>query len=159
MIVVRSLSGLIVLVSSGYERESLTLMRPAFEALMRLHQVAADTGGHSARQILQGRKPGSLKSVAQRYGNKRENEILDRFAHADLLTLRVLNTTDGIAPLLELRPTRGTLIPGNQLHLAAHTAGETAAGVCEIFDVALQLPPWFSDQMIKLRDGPLPPGL
>lgn len=154
---VRSLSAMIVLISTGYEPESMAHMRTGLEVLIRMHQVVNEHDGESARKILQGQRPGGLKHVARKYKNQREVEILDHFAHADALLLRTLEVGhDGMRPLIELKPTRGQLRPASWLHEASMNAVQTAVGVCEVFGVALQLPRSLGGQLEHWRDNPLP---
>jgi len=157
-LVVRNTSGIMALIGCGHERESLGLGRVSLEALMRGRQVAGDVSGDAARKLLQGHRPGSLKSVAQRYGSKREVELLDRFAHADLLGLQVVATprTNGIEADLQLLPQRGGIRPASQLLIAARYAVEMSVAMAEVFKVAVEIPAYLSGQLIHYKDNPLP---
>ena len=130
----------------------------SLEALIRGRQVADDASGDTARKLLEGRRAGSLKSAAQRYGSKEELELLDRFAHADLLGLRVVATrrASGNEADLQLLPQRGGVRPASQLLIAARSAVETSVVMAEVFGVVVEIPAYLSGQLIHYRDNPLP---
>lgn len=157
-LVVRNTSGIMALISCGHEREALGLGRVSLEALIRGRQVADDASGDIARKLLEGRRAGSLKSAAQRYGSKEELELLDRFAHADLLGLRVVATrrTSGNEADLQLLPQRGSVRPASQLLIAARSAVEMSVVMAEVFGAAVEIPAYLSGQLIHYRDNPLP---
>src|SRR5262249_14202819 len=54
-VIIRATSAILVLVSCGYERESLALGRTNLEALIRGRQAAHDASGDAARTLLKGR--------------------------------------------------------------------------------------------------------
>lgn len=160
-IVVRGTGAIITLIGCGYEREALMPARVCLEAEFRARQIGEDSSGDAARQLLLGRHPGSLKRLAQRYGEKGDVEFLDRFSHADLLSLLPLSTErltgwpSGEVEL-ELRPQRGKLRPAQQLLSAAHTATKTGVIIVEVFGVGLLIPPWLSAQLEHYKENPLP---
>jgi hypothetical protein len=155
-IIVRGTSAIMSLVGCGHEREALSMTRITFEALIRGRQVADDRSGEVARKLLKGRSPGSLKSAAQKYGDKDDVEFLDRFAHADLIGLLVVMTPrpNAAEADLELLPQRGGVGPANQLLNAAHTAGMFSVVLADIFDVGVQLPPLPGGTAPALRREP-----
>lgn len=160
-LLVRSTGSVLMLVSTGYEREALGPARIGVEALIRARQANDDPSGGAARSILQGRRPGSLKSAAQRYGEEAEIRFLDRFAHADvlgLLAIGVRRNQDGPAVEmdLELRPQRGVMRPASQLLTTARTATMFCALLAEVFTRPVQIPAWISGQLLHYRDNPLP---
>ena len=65
---------IIVLVGCGYEREALAPARTLVEAVIRGRQLSADDSGGVGRTLLKGRKPGSLKAAASRFGQESEIE-------------------------------------------------------------------------------------
>jgi hypothetical protein len=161
-LIVRTAGSVIVLIGAGYEREALSPARSVLEAVLRGRQATDDPSGDAARGVLTGRPSGSLKSLAHRYGDKADIEFLDRFAHADPLTLLALSTplertTNERA--LELRPCRGLVGPGNQLFAVAHQAMSFTGVLAEAFGVAVQFPPWVDGQLRHYRDHPLPTNL
>jgi hypothetical protein len=160
-VIIRNTSGILVLVGCGYERESMGLGRTNLEALLRGRQAADDASGDVARTLLKGRGPGSLKSVAGRYGSKREIELLDRFAHADLLSLRPVSILrdDGVDSNIQVMPLRGQMLPAAQLLEAARTASSFNGVLAEVFGVAIQVPRFVDEQLRHYRDHPLPPGV
>lgn len=107
---------------------------------------------------LKGAELDHLRASLKRYGNKWELEILDRFAHADLLGLRVVATprTNGIEADLQLLPQRGGVRPASQLLGAARDAVEMSVAMAEIFGVAVEIPAYLSGQLIHCKDKPLP---
>ena len=157
-LVVRNTSGIMALIGCGHEREALGLGRVSLEAVIRGRQVADDASGDTARKLLEGHRAGSLKSAAQRYGNKQELEILDRFAHPDMLGLRLVTTprTNGIEADLQLLPQRGGVRPASQLLIAARSAVEMSVVMAEVFGVAVEIPAYLSGQLIHYKDNPLP---
>lgn len=160
-IAARSASAHMVLIGSGYEREALSMLRTVLESYIRARQVLDDTSGDAARTLLQGRRAGGLKAIAQRYASHREVELLDHFAHADVLTLRTLQvamSSDGVASL-QLRPMRGLTMPSAQLLEAGRYVVQVGVAACEVFEVALLIPSWLSSQLTHYRDNPLPEGL
>jgi hypothetical protein len=159
--VVRNTSGIIVLVGCGYERESLALGRTNIEALIRGRQAADDASGDVARTLLQGRRPRSLKAAAERYGSQREVALLDRFAHADLLSLRPVSLLrdDGIDSDIQVLPLRGQLMPATQLLETARTACAFTGLLAEVFGVAVEVPRFVDEQLRHYRDNPLPSGV
>ena len=159
--IVRNVSGIIVLVGCGYERESLALGRTNIESLIRGRQAADDTSGDVARKLLQGRRPRSLKAAAERYGSQHEVALLDRFAHADLLSLRPVSVLrdDGIEADIQVLPLRGQLLPAMQLLEAARTAASFTGLLAEVFGVAVEVPRFVNEQLRHFRDNPLPAGV
>jgi len=159
-IVVRGTSAIMALIGCGHEREALSIGRITFEALIRGRQLTDDKSGDVARKLLKGHSPGSLKSAAQKYGDKDDVEFLDRFAHADLIGLLVVMTPrpNAAEADLELLPQRGGVGPANQLLNAAHTAGMFSVVLAEVFDVGVQLPPYLAGQLLHYRDNPLAKG-
>lgn len=160
-VAVRSAGAIISLVACGYEREALTPARTLLEAVLRGRQINDDPSGAAARAVLQSRTHGSLKSVAHRYGHKGDVEFLDRFAHADVLTLLPLGTRRrGPGPAteidFELRPQRGVLKPANQLYQVAYDTTSFCGVLAEAFDVTVAIPPWLSGQLMHYKDNPLP---
>jgi hypothetical protein len=157
-VVVRSTSSIMSLVGCGHEREALGLARTNLEALIRAHQVVDDPTGAIARKLLEGRRAGSLKSAALRYGNKRDIELLDRFAHADLLSLLVVSThrSNGVEADLQLLPQRGGVGPANQLLTAAHKATMFGAVLAEAFSMTVEINGFLSSQLKHYKDNPLP---
>jgi hypothetical protein len=161
---VRTVSSIMSLIASGYEREALTFARILLETEIRGRQLGDDPSGEAARSILQGRSPGSLKSAAHRYGSQDDVRFLDRFAHADVLTLITLSVDRLAVPperetLLELRPQRGKFSPANQLLAAAHRAVGISAMQAEAFGCAVEIPRWVSGQLLQYKDHPLDPTL
>jgi hypothetical protein len=157
-LVVRNTSGIMALIGCGHEREALGLGRVSLEAVIRGRQVADDASGDTARKLREGRRAGSLKSVAQRCGSKEELELLDRFAHADLLGLRVVATrrASGNEADIQLLPQRGGVRPVSQLLIAARSAGEMSVAMAEVFGVGVEIPAYLSEQLIHYKDNPLP---
>jgi hypothetical protein len=156
-VVTRSVGAQMALIACGYEAEALAHARTSMEALLRTRQVLDERSGESARRILVGQRPRGLKSIAHAYGSKREVELLDHFAHADVRILRTLSKpVTKHSGILELRPTRGQLVPEAQLLEAARTASREAVAACEIFGVALEIPEWIAAQLAHYRDHPLP---
>lgn len=164
-IVVRSTGAMINLVGCGYEREALAPFRVISEAVLRGLQLAADPSGDVARQILQGRRPGSLKTIAQKFGDEDEATFigfLDRFAHPDPFTMLALaapRAGEG-APSemdLEVRPRRGQVRPANQLLMAAHATVKFSVILStEAFNRPIVIPTWIRDQLKHYKDNPLP---
>lgn len=159
-IVVRSTSAIMSLIGCGHEREALGHARTVLEALLRAREAADDSVGRAARLLLQGRKPSSLKSAADRYGSGKDIELLNRFAHADVLSLLVVSAkrSNGVEADLELRPQRGDVGPASQLYTAAYTAGQFSGLLAEVFEVVVEVPGYLSGQLIHYRDNPLPGG-
>lgn len=157
-VVVRSTSSIMSLVGCGHEREALGLARTSLEALIRARQVVDDPSGDVARKLLEGRRAGSLKSAALRYGDKRDIELLDRFAHADLLSLLVVSTRrpNGVEADLQLLPQRGGVGPANQLLTAAHKATMFSVVLAEAFSVTVEIRGFLSSQLKHYKDNPLP---
>jgi hypothetical protein len=160
-IVVRTTSAIMSQIACGHEREALAGGRTILEALIRCRQVADDKSGEAARTLLQGRKPGSLKAAAQRYGEDKDIELLNRFSHADPLSLVVVETRreGGFEADLELLPKRGNVTPVFQLYSAAYTATMLSAGLAEIFDVTVEIPAFLSGQLKHFKENPLPKGV
>jgi hypothetical protein len=159
VIIVRSTSSIIALVGCGHEREALMHARVSLEAVLRGRQIADDSSGESARQLLSGRRYGSLKSVAQRYGDHDDVEFLDRFAHADPVSLLVVGTRHENQDVeLELLPARGGVGPINQLFMAADQATLFSLVVAEVFGVGVQIPPYLASGLKHFRDHPPPKG-
>jgi hypothetical protein len=158
--VARNTSGILALVSCGYERESLSLGRTNLEALIRGRQAADDASGDVARILLKGQRPKSLKAIARRYESEREVELLDQFAHADLLSLRAVSRLrdNGFDADIQVLPLRGQVLPATQLLEAARTASGFTGVLAEVFDVAVQMPRFVADQLSHYRDHPLPAG-
>jgi hypothetical protein len=161
VMVVRTASAVMSLVACGHEREALAHGRTILEALIRGRQVADDKSGEAARTLLQGRKPGSLKAAAQRYGQGKEVEVLSRFSHADLLSLVVVETRRGgnFEADIELLPKRGNVSPVFQLYNAAYAAAMFSAVYTEIFLVTVEIPGFLSEQLKHFKDNPLPGGV
>lgn len=160
-VIVRAAGSIIVLVGCGYEREALAPARTMLEAVLRGRQISEDASGDAARALLLSRRHGSLKALANRYGDAEDVAFLDRFAHADVMTLIPLATPrPGPGPAtemdLELRPRRGLLNPATQLLQAARDATSFCAVLAEIFDVGVVIPPWLSGQLKHYTDNPLP---
>lgn len=161
-LVVRATGAQMMLIATGYEREGIGQVRVSTEALLRTRQVLDDASGNAARTLLKGQRPRSLKSLAHRYGHAREIEILDRFSHADPLSLRPLGpprAADEREAVVEMRPQRGLLRPAQQLLDASHTCVMQGAAMVEIFEVGLRLSPWISGQFNRYKSDPLPPPL
>jgi len=161
VIVVRSMSAIMSQIACGHEREALAGGRTILEGLIRCRQVADDKSGEIARKLLLGRKPGTLKAAAQRYGDDTDVELLSRFSHADLLSLVVLETRreGGFEADIEVLPKRGNVSPVFQLYSAAYTATAVSAVLAEIFEVIVEVPAFLSGQLRHFREHPLPDGL
>lgn len=160
-VAVRATGSIIVLVGCGYEREAMAPTRVLVESVIRGRQVSDDPSGDVARQIMQGRRPKSLKVVAQRYGQADEIAFLDRFAHADPLSLIALETTRRVPGTKtgeprEIRPLRGTMRPATMLLQAAHETVMFAVLLGETFGRAVELPSFIAGQLTHYRDNPLP---
>jgi hypothetical protein len=160
-IVVRTTSAVMSQIACGHEREALAGGRTILEALIRCRQVADDESGEAARTLLQGRKPGSLKAAAQRYGEDKDVELLNRFSHADPLSLIVVETRreGGFEADLELLPKRGNVNPVFQLYSAGYSATMFSAGLAEIFEVTVEIPAFLSGQLRHFKENPLPKGV
>jgi hypothetical protein len=159
---VRASSAQMMLIATGYEREGFGQTRISLEALLRTRLVLDDRSGGSARTIIKGQQPRSLKAIAQRYGQTREIEILDRFAHADPLSLRPLGPprVDGEREaVVEMRPERGRIRPAQQLLDASRTSIGQSVAMVEIFKFGVYIPPWIRAQFEHYRDHPLPDSL
>jgi hypothetical protein len=111
--------------------------------------------------LLQGRKPGSLKAAAQRYGQGKEIEVLSHFSHADLLSLMVIETRHkgSFEADIELLPTRGNVSSVFQLYNVSYTAAMFSAVYTEIFPITVEIPGFLSDQLKHFKDSPLPGGV
>jgi hypothetical protein len=159
-IIVRSTGAIIALVATGHERESLAHARISLEALVRGRQMADDKSGDVARQLLAGRKPGTLDAAARRYGEEEDVRFLNRFSHADVLGLLVGSTrgANEIEFDIELLPQRGAAGPANQLLHAAHHASFFSVVVAEVFGVGMQLPPYLAGQLSHFNENPLAKG-
>lgn len=162
MVAVRQTGSVLTLIGTGYELEAMAHARTLLEAQYRARQASDDSSGEAARSILQGRPPKSLKQLANHYGDKREIELLDHFAHADVRQL--LSLAHSPLPVddvsgevwIEVRPTRGRVRPAHQLYVAAHTATSISAVLAEVFGVAVAIPGWLSEELLHYRDNPLP---
>lgn len=160
-LIVRSAGSILSLVACGYEREALATARTMLEAGLRGRQISEDQSGDSARAILESRRHGSLKSIANRYADQGDIAFLDRFAHSDVLTLLPLATRREVpGPAIEmdfeLRPRRGLLKPASQLLQVARDATSFCAVLAEVFEVEVAIPPWLSGQLLHYRENPLP---
>ncbi len=161
-LIVRGTSALISLIGCGHEREALAFDRANFEAFIRGRQLADDPSGDVARKLLAGRRPGSLKSAARRYGGEKDIAVLDRFAHPDLLGLTVISVVrpNGVEADLEVMPQRGNVAPANQLLIAARRAAMFSTLLADVFDeIAVEIPGYLSGQLKHYKEHPLPPGI
>jgi hypothetical protein len=158
VIVVRTTSAIMSQIACGHEREALADSRTILEALIRCRQVADDKSGDAARKLLQGRKPGTLKAAAQRYGDHKDVELLSRFSHADLLSLVVVETRreGGFEADIEMLPKRGNVRPIFQLYSAAYAATAFSCVLAEIFEVTVEIPTFLSGQLQHFTEHPLP---
>jgi hypothetical protein len=55
-VAIRATGSIIVLVSCGYERESMAHMRSLVEAVIRGREMSEDASGDKARRILKGQR-------------------------------------------------------------------------------------------------------
>jgi len=156
-IVVRNIGGILTLIGCGYERESLALGRVNAEAHIRGRQMVDDESGDVARRLLKGHRPSSLKAAAARYGSDEDIAFLDRFAHADLLSLRPVSVMreNEIDFDIQLLPQRGAVHPATQLLEAGRQGPAFAAVLAEIFDVAFEVPRYVDEQLRYYRDHSL----
>jgi hypothetical protein len=157
-LIVRATGAQMMLIATGYEREAFGQVRITTEAHLRTRQVVDDKSGESARSIMAGRTS-NIKRLAHRYGQKHDIELLDHFAHADVLSLRPLGPppTEGRREaIVEMQPTRGLARPAQQLLEATDKCvGQTAAMV-EVFELGVLVPPSIGDKLRWYRDNPLP---
>jgi hypothetical protein len=139
-IIVRATGAQMMLIATGYEREAFGQVRVTTEAHLRTRQVLDDISGH-------------------RYGQKRDIELLDHFAHADVLSLRTLGpppTEGSREAIVEMQPQRGLSRPAQQLLDASHTCVEQTVVMAEVFELGVLVPPAIGDQLRRYRDNPLP---
>lgn len=156
-LVVRNIGGILTLVGCGHEREALTLGRVNAEALIRGRQLTDDTSGHVARNLLLGRRASSLKAAAARYGSEQDIEFLDRFAHADLLSLRAVSVMrdNGIDFDVQILPQRGGVQPATQLLEAGRHGAAFTSVLVDIFGVSYEMPRFLKEQIAYYQDHSL----
>jgi hypothetical protein len=157
-IIVRATGAQMMLIATGYEREAFGQVRVTTEAHLRTRQVLDDISGQSAVAAMTGRTS-NLKKLAHRYGQKRDIELLDHFAHADVLSLRTLGpppTEGSREAIVEMQPQRGLSRPAQQLLDASHTCVEQTVVMAEVIELGVLVPPAIGDQLRRYRDNPLP---
>lgn len=156
-IVVRNIGGILTLVGCGYERESLALGRVNAEAHIRGRQIVDDASGDVARRLLKGRRPGSINAAATRYGSDEDIKFLNRFAHADLLSLRPVSVMreNEIDFDIQLLPQRGAVAPATQLLEAGRQGPAFASVLAEIFEVGFEVPRYVDEQLRYYREHSL----
>jgi hypothetical protein len=159
---VRAAGSSLALISCGYVPESCGPARRALEASLRAQAVLADESGQHAREWLVGKPMGSAERLAQRYGSSDDLRRLSLFAHADVKGLAPMfcgppgtgaGVEGGIAEVnLDLRPSRDSNAASFMLHSAAHTSVMMCAALAEAFEVAFEIPPWISSELIRMKD-------
>jgi hypothetical protein len=100
-------------------------------------------------------------SVAQRYGQAKDLEFLNMFAHPNVSSLDPLSIAKAqnkntIRVDIDLEPRRGIVAPANQLYTVAYLAGGTSMGIAETFGVGMAMPTFISRELLHYRDSPLP---
>lgn len=157
-IAVRSAGSALVLIASGYVIESAGPFRRILESKLHAQAINDDQSGEYALRFLQGRGTG-ISKLAQRYGKKEEVELLSTFAHADTSGLRLLEsgarrgsgevTETEINVLPAADPAKAVSV----LYLISYEMVGMAALVAEVFGVGLEIPPWISRELQRLREA------
>lgn len=156
-IVVRSASAAMMLIASGYLPESGGPARRMIEAGLNAQAALADQSGQYAVRYLQG-KPRGLTKLAAQFGSTDEVRMLSIVTHADP---RSLAFTDDGPPIGEGDVREGTvsLLPASKparahdlLYAIAYECVGAGAKLAEAFGVAVEIPPWVSGELLRLRD-------
>ncbi|MGN6557015.1 MAG: hypothetical protein ACTHLH_03270 [Solirubrobacterales bacterium] len=155
-IAVRSAGSAVVLVAAGYAIESAGPFRRILESKLHAQAIKDDQTGEYALRFLQGQGTG-ISKLAQRYGQKEEVELLSTFAHADASGLRLLQS-GARRGSGEVSETEINVLPAADpekaasiLYLIGYETVGIAVLVAEVFGVGLEIPPWISSELKRLK--------
>jgi hypothetical protein len=156
-IVVRSVGAGMNLTACGYLPEAAGPARRGLEARLHGQAVLDDPSGQYAVRYLQGRGRRMTK-LAQQYGAIQDIEILSQLTHADARGLQLLYTgpPEGDGDFVEgefsVLPFRDEAKAPLILYILAYEAGSICAGLADAFGLTVQMPPWVSGELIRMRD-------
>lgn len=156
-ICVRSASSAMMLIASGYLPESGGPARRMIEAGLNARAVLADSSGQYAIRYLQGR-PRGLTKLASEFGSPDEVRILSIVTHADARSLVATSETSPIGDhdvkggIAHLTPGRDMQRAHNLLYAIAYECVASCAGLAEACGVAVEIPPWMSGELLRLRE-------
>jgi hypothetical protein len=156
-ITVRSASAAMMLIASGYLPESGGPARRMIEAGLNAQAVLADQSGQYAVRYLQG-KPRGLTKLAAQFGSTEEVRILSIVTHADPRSLAFtddgppIGNGDVMEGTVSLLPAREADRAHDLLYAIAFECVGAGAKLAEAFGVAVEIPPWVSGELLRLRD-------
>jgi hypothetical protein len=153
---VRSASAAMMLIAAGYLPESGAPARRMIEAGLNSRAILADASGQYAATYLKGRAR-KLSKLATEFGSPEEIAILSMVAHADAraLTLAYVQPPAGDAVkegTASLLPSRDIGRAHDLLYAIAYECAIASSGLAEAFSVAIEIPPWISGELLRLRD-------
>ncbi|MGN6257925.1 MAG: hypothetical protein ACTHN3_09300 [Solirubrobacterales bacterium] len=157
-IAVRSAGSGLVLIASGYVIESAGPFRRILESKLHAQAINDDQSGEYALRFLQGRGTG-ISKLAQRYGKKEEVELLSTFAHADASGLRLLEVgarrgnSEVSETEINVLPAADPEKAASVLYLISYETVGIATLVAEVFGVGLEIPPWISRELQRLKEA------
>lgn len=153
----RSAGAAMSLMACGYVFESFAHSRSLVECVLRGRQITDDSSGSAARAQLHGRPQASLKKLANRYGDQREIEFLDRFAHPDIETLRLfaISSTEGEGDVgeqeIDVRPSHNPWVAGWALYTVAYETVGLSVLLAQVFEDGLELRGFLDSEMKRLK--------
>ena len=156
-IAVRAAGSILAQVGAGYVVEAGGSLRRMIEARMNLEAVVNDSGPDYAVRFLKGRGS-KLATLAGKGKNRAEVEALSKLTHADVGALRFLSARrDGVGTEVDhgeynVWPAVDPTMAESILYIVAYESANIAAGACEVFGFALELPPWISNELLRLRE-------
>ncbi len=158
-ITVRAVGSSMSLIACGYLPESAGPARRGLEAQLRARAILDDPSGQHARDWLT-RPMQGWKKLADRYKTSKDLELFSIFAHADARSLTPLHAGPpggkgkaGVREVnVDLRANRDDHVASRMLYALAHETVGMCATLVEPFGVAVQIPPWISSELIRLKE-------
>ena len=157
-IAIRTGGALLAQVSCGYVVEAAASLRRIIEVRLNISAFLADPSGSYGLKFIEGR-PSKLATLSKRHGGRQEINALSQLNHADSTTLELFWDRDQ-------ERQRGAISYG-KFHVYPQVIEEKALsllfvaskelvgigrGICEVFDVELQVTPWVLQELHRLDE-------
>jgi hypothetical protein len=146
-----------MLIASGYLPESGGPARRMIEAGLNARAILDDSSGQYGRRFMEGH-PRGLTKLATQYGSVDEIEALSKVTHADSrgpseAAVDFPVQGDGFAEAgVNLWPDRDPDQAHDLLYAIAYECGRICACLAEAFSVPVEIPPWVTSELLRLRD-------
>jgi hypothetical protein len=156
-IVVRSTGAAMAMLACGYQVEAGGQVRRIIEAQLNTQEVLEDASGQYGLRYLRGR-PRGLTKLAAKYKASEDVELMSMVAHADARGLAMLSAefptdSEGAQEIaVNLLPSWEIERAHDLLYAMAYECGRMCAAMADAFGVGVEIPPWISGELLRLRE-------